>query len=794
MSSVPESLENHNSHSSRERRAINLHDGPPNLFVEVDGHASEFHPSDLEGEGQTQAIRERWTAVHGPVIFDLRNALRWDHDTRWQVQRFIADTQVAYEVRIAHGGQCFSNLFDAWVELLRHDGDSERIERARRGAVESAAITYANSLQIACSRIADVLRELRVRGFRVETLIHEARAALRALRGLDSPTRDTVYVGDILPDAPAGADCVVPPNWQISQDGISKTQSERHEILLSCPLILCRRLIDTSERKELLEMAWQRDGRWQRRNVARAMVATPRTLVELADLGLPVNAINAREVIQYLADFERVNVSSLPVVRVTSRMGWQHLAAQQDGSHCEFLCGRHAITFTNAVHAGSAEQQTIEFRGADDGDEQLVDGFRDAGSFEAWRDAMRSLEGLPRVRVAVYAALSAAMLAIVHAYNFVLNFSGTTSQGKSTTLRIAASVWGNPDERSPSAAIGTWDSTRVWIERVREIQNDLPIILDDTKRAGRPEDIAQTIYDVASGRGRGRGSIDGVRHTGTFRTVMISSGEAPLTSFTRDGGTRARVMEMWGSPFQSSTAETGALVTSINEAIRTNFGHAGPQFVGFLIAHRDRWQAWQQTFVQLRQHFTGRANGNAVAIRIADYCAVLALTEQLAIEAGCVPWTTAGVVDELWPAWTAETAEADQAAAALRAVWAWCCANESQFRGRRSGSDGPPHGGWAGRWDPEPSGLRVSGERFIGFLRPRIEEILHEYGHEPEPVIRNWRDRGWLRVSQDRQYYRARLDDKPVDLVAIEMTAIDRLLGPDPESQPDGVTTRMPQP
>jgi uncharacterized protein (DUF927 family) len=35
------------------------------------------------------------------------------------------------------------------------------------------------------------------------------------------------------------------------------------------------------------------------------------------------------------------------------------------------------------------------------------------------------------------------------------------------------------------------------------VENDLPLILDDTKRARRPEDIAQTIYDVTSGRSRG---------------------------------------------------------------------------------------------------------------------------------------------------------------------------------------------------------------------------------------------------------------------------------------------------
>src|SRR5262249_9142027 len=151
------------------------------------------------------------------------------------------------------------------------------------------------------------------------------------------------------------------------------------------------------------------------------------------------------------------------------------------------------------------------------------------------------------------------------------DFSGPTSQGKTTTLRLAASCWGCPDETQQSAALGTWDSTRVWIERHSNVLHNIPLILDDTKRARRNQ-VGQTLYDVANGRGRGRGSVKGTQASGTWQTLLISSGEAPITSFTEDGGTRARVLVVWGSPFGGNDDATAQTVQGVSETICENFG------------------------------------------------------------------------------------------------------------------------------------------------------------------------------------------------------------------------------
>src|SRR5207249_3569437 len=97
--------------------------------------------------------------------------------------------------------------------------------------------------------------------------------------------------------------------------------------------------------------------------------------------------------------------------------------------------------------------------------------------------------------------------------------------GKTTTLKVAASNWGDPDERSDQGFIHKWHVTKVFIERAISVLNFLPMILDDTKTVRFKEMVGEVIYQVVSGKGKGRGTIGGMSLTRSQKTVLISSGE-----------------------------------------------------------------------------------------------------------------------------------------------------------------------------------------------------------------------------------------------------------------------------
>src|SRR5262249_10810955 len=160
-------------------------------------------------------------------------------------------------------------------------------------------------------------------------------------------------------------------------------------------------------------------------------------------------------------------------------------------------------------------------RGLASGDEQIADAYHAAGSMDGWLRAVEAVACYPRALLALYVAFVPPLLLILGAPNFIVDWAHRTTTGKTTALRVAASVWGRPAERAVDGALGTWDATKVWIERASAVLHGLPLILDDTKRAKYPQIIAEVLYTATSGRGRGRGNPRSLARTRTWRTVLL---------------------------------------------------------------------------------------------------------------------------------------------------------------------------------------------------------------------------------------------------------------------------------
>ncbi len=428
--------------------------------------------------------------------------------------------------------------------------------------------------------------------------------------------------------------------------------------------------------------------------------------------------------------------------------------------------------------SGRNDQKHVHFRGADEGDDQIARGFYNAGTFEGWLEAIAPIADYARVKLGFYASFVPPMLSILKSPSFVLSYAGPTTGGKTTSLRIAASVWGNPNECDPAgAALSTWNGTAVWRERAPAVIDGIPFILDDTKQVMDRADVAKTIYNVTQGRGRGRGSVRGIARQETWQTVLMMSGEQPAASFTQDGGTRARVLELWGSPFGDQVV--GEVVRGLSQAVGEHFGHAGPRFVHFLLERNQDWDFLRGAYSRCLEAFERRANGHPVAERLCAHFAAITLAAQVVCEAFALPWEFANPIHPLWSELVGEAKEADRAAAALDYMMNCAGGNHDRFWARRS-ERMPPHGGWWGRWDRGelPMPQRSEGEStwsWIGFLPHVLDQLLSEGGFEPTSIIRTWHDRGWLRVTHEaaRRQYKARLGKGTVWFVAIRRQALD---------------------
>lgn len=614
------------------------------------------------------------------------------------------------------------------------------------------------------------------------------------------------FVRQVVPDAPVPEGSVVPPGWKLMPAGVFRAVQEMDVKIAPAPVVILARLRNDDTQTEYVRLAWFRERRWQQHVCVRSTIAVAHDITTLSDHGLPVTSLTAKALVAYLAAYEESNFRVLPAMQIRTRMGWV------DEQLTGFLWGRELIgsgqlapehtdpsatvdpfAFPSLSAAPNDESDdagqtpaepacgTIYFQGADAGDEQIAAAYHACGTFAGWKAAIEPALACPVVRLNLLASLSAPLLAVLAdegARNYTVDTCGVTSTGKTTVLRIAASIWGSPREDSRASVLTSWSTTRVGAERRAGLVNGLPIIRDDTKLARRPEDVSQVIYDVTEGRSRDRGTVKGLDRTTTFSTVMLISGEARAVSFSGDGGTRARVLTSWCLPFGKADKETAALVTQLNLGMARHYGHAGPAFVRFLLDHRAAWEPWRARYQELRQYYSERAQGDSIAGRLSDAFALIELTGELAAQALEIPQLSESPIAPLWETLTAEAKEGDRAMEALRFVWDYACAHEAEFYGRSDGfgqHDGRPNQplhGWLGQWSRQHTGRGAW--RLIGYIPDRLKEILAKAGFEYDAVVSTWKDRDWLWIApsdKSGKYCQVTIGQERPRVVAIKREA-----------------------
>lgn len=557
---------------------------------------------------------------------------------------------------------------------------------------------------------------------------------------------ENISIKSILPEAPVSESLVMANGYIFDQHGIIKVRSRTgsQELVSRHPVLIQGRMINLVDGSEYIRLAWQRDNKWEFRIVNRLIIADARHLVELAEFGVPVTSVRAPRMVEFLSDFEAINFKLFPQATVTHKLGWQG-----KDENPAFLWGRNFINSEGKLLSRTKMEELspqdwsagslVFFQGHNIGEDQVANGFYKKGKFAEWKKAVKKVRMFPWVTFGIYASLAAPLLKIIAgAENFIVDWAYATSRGKTTTLRIAASCWGNPDGKAEGSVMKSWDMTRVAFERNAAVLQSLPFIIDDTKRAKDMELVRQFIYDFSSGQGRARGAIEGLRETVFWQTIALSSGESKITSFsTGEGGVNARVLSLWKAPFGKKSPEKAKLIEEIEKIIRDNFGHAGLRFVKYLIKRKDRWDEWKLRYSRLTEKYREMAGSNEVALRQTKYLALIHLTAIIAEKALELKIHYKEHLKKVSQAALAETSDADKAKEARELVFGWVAGNQSSFWEHETPNK-PPYGGWLGVWDPDEDGKTVA------LLPPQLHKFLKEHGYAHAAITSTWKDKGWL--------------------------------------------------
>jgi len=185
----------------------------------------------------------------------------------------------------------------------------------------------------------------------------------------------------------------------------------------------------------------------------------------------------------------------------------------------------------------------------------LSSDFTRAGELANWQRQVAAVAvGNSRLGFALSLAFAAPLLSLVGQEGGGFHLKGESTDGKSTIMKAAASVYGQPDRYSH-----TWRATGNAIEGIASRRNDALLCLDELGELDGRE-AGQVAYMLANGQGKGRSRQDGeLRERKAWRLLFLSTGELSLEDHAAEAGKRTQAgMEVRTIQIPSSTGKHGA--------------------------------------------------------------------------------------------------------------------------------------------------------------------------------------------------------------------------------------------
>ena len=513
-----------------------------------------------------------------------------------------------------------------------------------------------------------------------------------------------------------------------------KVQDEGEKVFHVCapPVYVSGVTSDVDTGEHFTSLTWTSGGREYALDLPQDQTHTSRLITGAAKHGLPVSSSTAGEFVDYLVEAEIEHVARHGATLTTRRTGWHGSA---------FLRGPHVhapdssdLTSTPSLRMHEREQKT------------LLDALTEAGTLAGWVEGVApALERCEPLRLYMAASMVPPLLGVLGTLvePFVVDMVSTTSQGKTTALRVVASAWGVPHGLQRE-----WNATWVALDRMAGMCNGLPLFLNESQLGPRqnPQLYAQMVYGLTSRVGKARGSIGGLARQERYESVTLSNGENSLAEMTGDGGLKARCLTYWGSPWGGTTDEHRTLALRTRELCDDNHGHAARAVCDYLVTMSDERRAnLREVWRSVCKSFTDRARhwypDHAVAPRLATYAAACEVAGWvLSTSTGVMPETTQWVTDEVWRRCLERSASADRASAALEELLAWIGSNPEDWARNPVKGEPIPMKGWAGQLMRDTDGGFVR----LHVLPNRLSDYLTPRGFNVNSMLSTWHERGWI--------------------------------------------------
>lgn len=283
-----------------------------------------------------------------------------------------------------------------------------------------------------------------------------------------------------------------------------------------------------------------------------------------------------------------------------------------------------------------------------------------AGSKEEADRVLKKVEDDPHIMTAIGVAMGAPLLKDIHVTEpGVYHFFGDSTIGKTTTLCIAASMFGWGEEAKKGGIVELWYTTAYAAEQNVSRLKDHAVFFDESALVDSAEDFQTLSYSLANGSSKAAGQgYNGLREVRHFRSPMLSTGEYSGEHIIKNGGlehTGGSALRLLDVPFRGFQVEDPrTLANEVRECSKTNYGHHFRALVKILVKDRDGCverirELMKDALVSERQ---------AQLARVHQRLSLVAAVLEFSIERGIFPTWTVGkgkaAVQAYFNAWKEE--------------------------------------------------------------------------------------------------------------------------------------------
>lgn len=316
----------------------------------------------------------------------------------------------------------------------------------------------------------------------------------------------------------------------------------------------------------------------------------------------------------------------------------------QARARCVERLGWHGAVYVTPAESIGQDDEIVVFQNA----HALEPAFAISGTADDWRDSVgRLAAGNSRLVFALSVAFAGALADVAGEDSGGFHLRGGSSSGKSTALKAAASVWGDP-----STYPRLWRATANGLEGLAALHNDCLLILDELSQID-PKEAGEAAYLLANGQGKARASRTGAaRQSARWRLLFLSAGEESLTALMARAGKKTNAGQEIRLADIEADAGVGmgafetlhdqptpaALALAVKDAATRYHGAVGLAWLRYIVADRPKLA---EVIADGIRQFVGEctpADAAGQVLRVAQRFALVAVAGELATHYGLTGW------------------------------------------------------------------------------------------------------------------------------------------------------------